>query len=132
MPRERVTVEIAGVKMKLLTADPAAVSRMAASLNSRISQFIKRTGCSEGEALVMLVMEQADGQQKTAELVHSQQEQIFRLLSQNSALMGGEAESAPREIAENALLRENAALQRKNQALLNELADIKRRTKDET
>lgn len=126
MAKERVTVNIANVRMKLLTGDPAAVERMAASLNSRIDRLAGRAGCSKNDALVMLIMEQADSQQKSAELIHSQQEQIFELLAQNAALMGNVAESAPRVPAENALLRENAVLRQKNQALLDELSLLKK------
>ena len=125
MAKERVTVSIADVKMNLFTADPDTVRRLAASLDARVSRLCKRTKCSKNEALVMLIMEQADSQKKSSELIHSQQEQIFALLAKNASLMGHEAESALYEAPENALMRENEMLKRKNSELLDELLDLR-------
>ena len=124
--KEKVTVTVADVKMNLLTADPEAVQRMATSLDARVTRLVKRAKCTKGEALVMLIMEQADSQAKSAELIHSQQEQIFALMSRNAALLGHAEESAPYgEVPESALLRENARLRQKNEELLDELLALR-------
>ena len=126
MSKERVTVSIADVKMNLLTADPHTVSRLAESLNARVSRLCEYTKCSKDKALVMLIMEQADSQKKSSQLIRSQQEQIFALLGKNSALMGQAAESALYEPPENALLREIAVLERKNEELLDEMVELRK------
>lgn len=130
MPKERVTVSIADVKMNLYTADPDTVRRLAESLNARVSRLCKRTGCSKNEALVMLIMEQADSQKKSSQLIRSQQEQIFALLEKNASLMGQAPESALYELPENALMREIALLERKNTELLDELAELRAKLAD--
>ena len=131
MPKEKITVTVAGVKMNLVTANAHEVRRLAASLDARINRLCKRARCSKNEALVMLTMEQADGQKKSVELIHSQQEQIFTLLAKNASLMGNAEESALYEPPENAILRENAALQQKNRELLDEILDLKQRLGDD-
>ncbi|MBR2460995.1 MAG: hypothetical protein IKB34_07185 [Clostridia bacterium] len=125
MAKERITVTVADVKMNLSTADPDTVKRMAASLNARIKKLSARARCTKNEALLLLIMEQAEAQKKTAELIHAQQEQIFSLLAKNASLMGQADESAPYVLHENALLRENIALQRQVKELLDEIIELR-------
>ena len=125
MAKEKISVNIADVRMNLVTSAPDEVRRMAASLDARISRLSKRARCTKNEALVMLIMEQADSQKRSAELIHSQQEQIFTLLQKNAALLGHAEESALFVAPENALMRENAKLQQKNRELLDELLELR-------
>ena len=125
MALERVTVEIADLKMKLVTADPEAVLKMAASLDARISKLSMHARCPKANALVMLIMEQAEGQKRSAEMIRDQQEQIFALLKKNAALSGGEVDEEAYEALENNLLAENDALRRKIDELIDELAELK-------
>ena len=125
MAKERITVTIADVKMNLRTAEPDAVKRMAESLNLRVNRICERTGCEKNHALVMIIMEQAEAQKRCAELIHEQQEQIFELVSKNSALIGQSAEIAPIERTENALMREISQLKQKNLELLDVLVALR-------
>ena len=102
---------------------------MAASIDTRVKRLASIARCSKNEALVMLIMEQADSQKRSAELIHSQQEQIFDLMQKNASLLGHAEECAPFIPTENALMRENARLKQKNRELLDELLEIKERTK---
>lgn len=125
MTKERITVSIADLKMNLLTADPDAVRRMVASLDARISRLSKGARCPKNNALAMLIMEQAEAQKRSAEIIRGQQEQIFALLQKNAALSGGKPDEAAYEELENALMTENAALRRKIDELVDELAELK-------
>ena len=130
MAKERITVSIADLKMNLVTADPDVVRKMAASLDSRITRLSKRARCSKNEALAMLIMEQADGQKRSSEMIRAQQEQIFDLLQKNAALSGGEMNAELYEPLENAFIAENAALRRKIDELVDELAELKNASVD--
>ena len=125
MELEKVIVEIADLKMKLVTADPEAVAKMAASLDARISKLSRLARCPKENALVMLIMEQAEGQKRSAEIIKDQQEQIFALLKKNAALSGGVMDEEAYEALENNLLAENEALRRKIDELIDELAEIR-------
>jgi len=72
-------------------------------------------------ALIMTVMMQAENLKKNAELIHSQQDQIFALTNKNSALLGEAPESAPIEKTENAIMMENHRLQQKIEELSDEI-----------
>ena len=121
----RVTVEIADLKMKLMTAEPEAVLKMAASLDARITKLAQHARCPKENALVMLIMEQAEGQKRSAELIRGQQEQIFELLKKNAALSGGEFDGEIYGALQENLLDENEALMRKIDELVEELAELK-------
>ena len=125
MAKERITVSIADLKMNLLTADPEAVRRMTASLDARINRLAKRAGGSKNIALIMLVMEMAESQKRSAELIHAQQEQIFALLQKNAALSDGEVDTEHLEILENSLQAEIDALNAKNDELIELIAELK-------
>lgn len=125
MPREKITVNIAGIKMNLITSSGEEVSRMASSLDTVVRRRMKKVGDKVEVAMLMLVMEQAETLKKNAALIHSQQEQIFALTNKNSALLGEAPESAPIEAAENALLAENERLRRRNEELCDEIASLR-------
>ena len=63
--------------------------------------------------------------EKSASLIHAQQEQIFALTNKNSALLGEAPESAPIIETENAILAENQRLRRRIDELTDELALLK-------
>lgn len=125
MPREKITVNIAGIKMNLITSSGDEVARMASSLDTVVKRRMKKVGDKVEVAMLMLVMEQAETLKKNAALIHSQQEQIFALTNKNSALLGEAPESAPIEAAENALLAENERLRRRNEELCDEIASLR-------
>ena len=121
----KVTIKIADLKMKLMTAEPEAVLKMAASLDARISKLAQHARCPKENALVMLIMEQAEGQKRSADLIRGQQEQIFELLKKNAALSGGEIDEEIYGALHENLMDENEALRRKIDELIDELTDIK-------
>ena len=121
----KVTIKIADLKMKLMTAEPEAVLKMAASLDARISKLAQHARCPKENALVMLIMEQAEGQKRSADLIRGQQEQIFELLKKNAALSGGEIDEEIYGAMHENLMDENEALRRKIEELVEELAAIK-------
>ena len=125
MANERIIVSIAGMKMSLYTADPDAVRKLTASLDARINRLAKRAGGSKNIALIMLVMEMAESQKRSAELIHAQQEQIFALLQKNAALSDGEVDTEHLEILENSLQAEIDALNAKNDELIDLIAELK-------
>ena len=125
MAKERITVSIADLKMNLLTAEPEAVRKMTASLDARITRLAKRAGGSKNIGLVMLVMEMAESQKRSAELIHAQQEQIFALLQKNAALSGGEVDEEHYELLENTLQAEIDSLHSKIDDLTALRADLK-------
>jgi hypothetical protein len=125
MPREKITVNIAGIKMNLITSSGDEVARMASSLDTVVRRRMKKVGDKVEMALLMLVMEQAETLKKNASLIHSQQEQIFALTNKNSALLGEAPESAPIIITENAILTENERLRRRNEELLDEISVLR-------
>lgn len=125
MPKEKITVTVAGIKMTLSTSDSQAVCRMASSIDASVQKKMRSVGNRTEIALLMTVMEQAESLKKNAELIHSQQEQIFSLTQKNSALLGEAAESAPIELTENAVMLENARLMRKNEELTDEITRLK-------
>ena len=127
MTKERITVSIAELKMNLVTANADATRRMAASLDARISRLANAAHCPKNNALVMLIMEQAEGQKRSAELIRGQQEQIFSLLQKNAMLSGGEVDEEIYEELESTLMAENAALRRKIDELIDELTELKAR-----
>lgn len=125
MAKERITVSIADLKMNLFTANADATRRMAASLDARISRLSNAARCPKSNALVMLIMEQAEGQKRSSEIIRNQQEQIFSLLQKNAMLSGGELDEEVYEELENSLMAENASLRRKIDELIDELAELK-------
>ena len=126
MANERITVSIAGMKMSLYTADPEAVRKLTASLDARIKRLTTtRTAGSIPAALVLLVLEMAESQKRSAELIHAQQEQIFALLQKNAALSDGEVDTEHLEILENSLQAEIDALNAKNDELIELIAELK-------
>ena len=126
MAREKITVNIAGLKMNLITSSGEEVMRMAASLDSTVRAKMKRVGDRVDQALLMLVMEQAETLKKNAALIHSQQEQIFALTNKNSALLGESADSALVTETENTVMAENTRLRRKIDELSDEIAMMRR------
>ena len=125
MPREKITVNIAGIKMNLITSSGDEVARMASSLDTVVRRRMKKVGDKVETALLMLVMEQAETLKKNASLIHSQQEQIFALTNKNSALLGEAPDSAPITVTENASLAENERLRRRNEELLDEISVLR-------
>lgn len=125
MPREKITVNIAGIKMNLITSSGDEVARMASSLDTVVRRRMKKVGDKVETALLMLVMEQAETLKKNASLIHSQQEQIFALTNKNSALLGEAPDSAPITVTENAILAENERLRRRNEELLDEISALR-------
>ena len=125
MANERIIVSIAGMKMSLYTADPDAVRKLTASLDARIKRLTARTGGSVPAALVLLVLEMAESQKRSAELIHAQQEQIFALLQKNAALSDGEADPEHYELWENSMQAEIDALNEKNDELIELIAELK-------
>jgi len=125
MPREKITVNIAGIKMNLITSSGDEVARMASSLDTVVRRRMKKVGDKVETALLMLVMEQAETLKKNASLIHSQQEQIFALTNKNSALLGEAPDSAPITVTENAILAENERLRRRNEELLDEISVLR-------
>lgn len=125
MSREKITVNIADIKMNLITSSGDEVARMASSLDTVIRRRMKKVG-DRDTALLMLVMEQAETLKKNAALIHAQQEQIFALTNKNSALLGEAPESAPIAAAENALLAENERLRRRNDELSDEIVALRK------
>ena len=125
MPREKITVNIAGIKMNLITSSGDEVSRMASSLDTVVRRRMKKVGDKVEVAMLMLVMEQAETLKKNAALIHSQQEQIFALTTHNAAILGEAAESAPIEETESVILAENMRLIKKNEELADEIDRLK-------
>lgn len=125
MSREKITVNIADIKMNLITSSGDEVARMASSLDAVIRRRMKKVG-DRDTALLMLVMEQAETLKKNAALIHAQQEQIFALTNKNSALLGEAPDSAPIAAAENAILAENERLRRRNDELSDEIVALRK------
>ena len=125
MAKEKITVSIADIKMNLLTSSSDEVRRMAASLDTEVRKNMHHVGGRVDLALLITVMEQAESLKKNAELIHNQQQQIFALTNKNSALLGEAPESAPIEQTENAILLENYRLQKKIEALSDEINRLK-------
>ena len=125
MAKEKITVSIADIKMNLLTSSSDEVRRMAASLDTEVRKNMKHVGGRVDLALLITVMEQAESLKKNVELIHNQQQQIFALTNKNSALLGEAPESAPIEQTENAILLENYRLQKKIEALSDEINRLK-------
>jgi len=123
--KEKITVSIADIKMNLLTSSSDEVRRMAASLDTEVRKNMHHVGGRVDLALLITVMEQAESLKKNAELIHNQQQQIFALTNKNSALLGEAPESAPIEQTENAILLENYRLQKKIEALSDEINRLK-------
>lgn len=121
MPKEKITVSIAGIKMNLLTSSGDEVTRMANSLDTTVRRRMKKVGGRVELALLMVVMEQTEALKKNIALIHAQQEQIFALTNKNSALLGEAPESAPIEHTENALMLENERLRRRIDELTDEI-----------
>jgi hypothetical protein len=124
MAKESLIVTIAGIKAKLFTSNPEEVTRMASSLDTTIRKYTASAGGAQDRAMLMLILQQAEQLKKNAELIHSQQEQIFSLVSKNGALLGEAPESAPVIEAENALLLENSRLRRRIDELTDEIAAL--------
>ena len=125
MAKEKITVTVAGIRMTLSTSDSEAVKRMASSIDATVQRKMRYTGNRTDVALLMTVMEQSESLKKNAARIHSQQEQIFALTQKNSSLLGEAAESAPIELAENAIMIENARLIRQNEELMDEITRLK-------
>ena len=79
MPREKITVDIAGVKLNLITSSGKEVMRMANSLEASVRKKMKKTSVMPEAALVLLLLEQTETLKKNTALIHSQQQQIFAL-----------------------------------------------------
>ena len=79
MPKEKITVDIAGVKLNLITSSGREVMRMANSLDASVRRKMKKTSGMSDVALVLLLLEQTEALKKNTALIHSQQEQIFSL-----------------------------------------------------
>ena len=126
MQREKIVVNVAGIKMNLITSNPQEVTRMASSLDTTVRKKMQRVGGRLEHALLMLVMEQTEALKKNTALIHSQQEQIFALANKNSALLGEAPESAPIENAENAILLENERLMRRIDELTDQISHLKK------
>lgn len=125
MPKEKITVNIAGIKMNLITSNASEVTRMANSLDTAVRRKLQKTGGKLDYALLMLVMEQTEALKKNVTLIHGQQEQIFALTNKNSALLGEAPESAPIIETENAILLENERLSRRVDELTDEIARLR-------
>ena len=122
MPKEKITVSIAGIKMNLITSNAGEVIRMANSLDTTVRRKMQKTGGKLDYALLMLVMEQTEALKKNVTLIHGQQEQIFALTNKNSALLGEAPESAPIIETENAIMLENERLRRRVDELTDEIS----------
>ena len=124
MAKETLIVNIAGIKAKLFTSNPDEILRMASSLDTTIRRYTEKAGGAQDRAMLMLILQQTEQLKKNADLIHSQQEQIFSLVSKNCALLGEAPESAPIVEAENALLAENERLRRRIDELTDEVAAL--------
>lgn len=125
MEKDKISVTIAGIKMKLRTSSPEEVMRMANSIDADVRKKLPYVNNIIDHALLMMVMEQAEELKRNTELIHRQQEQIFALTKKNSALLGEAPESAPISIVENAVMEENYNLQKKIDRLTDEIARLK-------
>ncbi|MBE6609156.1 MAG: hypothetical protein E7634_00630 [Ruminococcaceae bacterium] len=121
MAKESITVSIADINVNLKTSSSEEVRRMAAALDAEVRKNMQHVGGRVDIALIMTVMMQAENLKKNAELIHSQQDQIFALTNKNSALLGEAPESAPIEKTENAIMMENHRLQQKIEELSDEI-----------
>jgi hypothetical protein len=119
--KESITVSIADININLKTSSSEEVRRMAAALDAEVRKNMHHVGGRVDIALIMTVMMQAENLKKNAELIHSQQDQIFALTNKNSALLGEAPESAPIEKTENAIMMENHRLQNKIEELSDEI-----------
>ena len=126
MVKEKITVNIAGIRMNLITSNPEEVTRMASSLDTSVRRKMQRVGGRLEHALLMLVMEQTEALKKNTELIHGQQEQIFALTNKNGALLGEAPESAPIDETENAIWLENERLKAKIDELADEITLLKK------
>lgn len=126
MAKEKITVNIAGIKMNLITANPQEVTRMASSLDTTVRKKMQRVGGRLDHALLMLVMEQTEALKKNTALIHSQQEQIFALANKNSALLGEAPESAPVDKTENAIWLENERLKARIDELTDQITQLRK------
>lgn len=125
MQKKKITVEIAGIKMNLITANVDEVTRMASSLDTAVRRKMQKTGGRLEHALLMLTMEQTEALKKNVTLIHSQQERIFSLTNKNSSLLGEAPESAPVIETENAIMLENERLRRRLDELTDEIAYLR-------
>ena len=125
MPKEKISVSIAGIKMNLITSNASEVTRMASSLDTTVRRKMQKTGGKLDYALLMLVMEQTEALKKNVTLIHGQQEQIFALTNKNSALLGEAPESAPIIETENTILLENERLTRRVDELTDEITRLR-------
>lgn len=124
MAKEKLIVNIAGVKMKLFTSNSDEVMRMASSLDTTIRKRMEQTGGMLDLAMLSLILEQAESLKKNAALIHSQQEQIFSLVSKNGALLGEAPESAPLAEMESAVMLENQKLRRRIDELTDDITAL--------
>lgn len=125
MPREKVTLNIAGIKAALLTADAQSLLRMASSIDADAQRKLKYVGGRADAALLLVALEQAESLKRNASVIHSQQERIFELSVRNASLLGHADECAPLEETENVLMAENRALRKEIAMLTDELAKLK-------
>lgn len=125
MQKKKITVEIAGIKMNLITANVDEVTRMASSLDTAVRRKMQKTGGRLEHALLMLTMEQTEALKKNVTLIHSQQERIFSLTNKNSSLLGEAPESAPVIETENTIMLENERLRRRLDELTDEIAYLR-------
>ena len=125
MPKEKITVSIAGIKANLLSGDAEAVKRMANTIDASVRRKMQYVGDHPDIALLVVAMEQAENLRKNAELIYNQQEQIFTLTAKLGSLLGEADESAPIVETENALMAENRRLNRRVEELSDEIDQLK-------
>ena len=79
MTKEKVTLDVAGTKMTVLTQSPQTVLNMSYALDKNVSDKLKITGGKKELAFLMVALEQSENLRKNAEVIKNQQKQIFEL-----------------------------------------------------
>lgn len=125
MAKEKVAIQIAGIKTVLLSGSPENLVRMANSINSAVNSKLKYVGDREDIALMLVALEQAESLRRNAELIRNQQETVFELATRNSQLIGNEDELGPTKDVENTLIAENKRLSLRIDELLDEIEALK-------
>ena len=125
MPKEKVTLNAAGIKAVMLTADARSLLQAASSIDADAQRKLKYVGGRADAALLLVALEQAESLKRNASLIYDQQKRIFELSVRNASLLGHADECAPIAETENTLLAENRELRRKIEALTDELAKLK-------
>ncbi len=125
MPRERVTLSVAGIKATILTADAQALLRIASSIDADARRKLKYVEGRADVALLLVALEQAESLRRNASVIHDQQKRVFELSVRNASLLGEADECAPVEEIENTLMSENRMLRQEIEALNEELARLR-------